>query len=64
MAYAVGFIRILLWIVGLAWLAKTIVKPAHDEPLRWYDRTLRVIGVVLLLVLLTFGIPRWLGWHQ
>jgi hypothetical protein len=64
MVYAVGFIRISLWIVGLAWLTKTVVKPGPDDPLRWHDRTSRAIGVVLLLALLTFGIPRWLGWHQ
>jgi len=64
MHYAVGFARISLWIFGLAWLAKTIVKPGPGESLRWYDRALRAIGVLLVLVFLTFGIPRWLGWHR
>ncbi len=58
MNYALGCVRILLWVVGLVWLAKTIVKPDRDEPLSWYDRTLRTIGVVLFLAFLAFGIPR------
>jgi hypothetical protein len=61
--FTVGIVRILLWIVGLVWLAKTVVKPDPDEPLTWFDRALRLIGVILLLAFLTFGIPRWFGWH-
>jgi hypothetical protein len=61
--YVLGVVRISLWVVGFVWLAKTVVKPDPDEPLRWYDRMLRAIGVILLFALLTFGIPRWFGWH-
>lgn len=63
-AYALGLIRILLWIAASLWLAKSVVKPDPDEHLRWYDRTLRAVGVLLLLAFLTFGIPLWLGWHK
>ena len=61
---AIGLVRILIWIVGLVYLAKTVAKPDEDEPLRWYDRVLRALGVILVLVFLSFGIPRWLGWHE
>lgn len=62
--YAIGLVRILIGIVGLVWCAKTVLKPDEDEPLRWYDRLLRALGVILLLVFLSFGIPRWLGWRE
>lgn len=60
--YAIGIVRILLWLAGLMWLAKNFVKT--DEPLTWFDRILRSIGVVLVLAFLTFGIPRWFGWPR
>ena len=32
------------------------------ENLRWYDRVLRAVGVLILGMLLAFGLFSWLGW--
>ncbi len=60
--YIIGSLRVVVGIVGLCWLARSVVKPNPREHLRWYDRIIRAIGVVILGSLILFGIPRWFGW--
>ncbi len=60
--YLIGLLRLLTWIVGIFWLARSVIKPDPNEHLRWYDRLIRALGVLILGTLMLFGIPRWLGW--
>jgi hypothetical protein len=62
LTYAAGLIRIIGWILGVYWLARSVIKPDPAEHLRWYARTIRAIGVLILGSLVLFGVPRWLGW--
>jgi hypothetical protein len=60
--YVIGLVRIVGSILCLFWMARTVVKPDPLEHLRWYDRILRGIGVLILGSLILFGIPHWFGW--
>lgn len=60
--YVLGLARIVVWVVGVIWMGRSVIRPDPDEHLRWYDRLLRAVGVLIVGTLLLFGIPRWLGW--
>jgi hypothetical protein len=38
------------------------MRPDASEHLRWYDRLIRAVGVLILGTFLLFGIPSWFGW--
>jgi hypothetical protein len=56
--------RVLGWIIGVIWAAVSVVRPDPAEHLRWYDRLIRAIGVLILGTFILFGIPIWFGWTK
>jgi uncharacterized membrane protein YfbV (UPF0208 family) len=59
--YVVGALQVATWIVGLYWLAKSAIRPDPKNRLKWYDRIIRLVGVLMFGTFLLFGIPYWLG---
>jgi uncharacterized BrkB/YihY/UPF0761 family membrane protein len=46
--------------IALAAIFKSGIWPKEDDSNKWYDRTIRVVGSILLLLVFAVGIYRWL----
>lgn len=50
-----GNLKIAAVVAALVWLVKTGIRPGRNDPKAWYDRTIRIVGGIILLLVICFG---------
>jgi len=52
----VGWFRLLLFTVGAGYLWRSALLPKVNEPQKWFDRSLRLFGAILLSIVAIYFI--------
>lgn len=52
----IGWVRIIAMIAAIGWTAWSGFKPGGGDSQKWYDRAIRAIGGLLILLVLLAGL--------
>jgi hypothetical protein len=56
------WIRVVPYLLISLYLLRSGIWPNRDEPRKWYDRTIRVLGGIIFGASALFGSARIMGW--
>lgn len=54
-------IRVAAIVAAVAWVTWSGFRPGPGDSPKWYDRTIRAVGGLIVLAGLTFGLIIWLS---